>query len=117
MIQQRNKPRVYTNEMNHFEVHLKTGDVSLSGYVGDISEEGLCAVIPGENLPAVEKDAAVSGKIGGSYLQSEMTFDARVVWQSEIEQRGGRVRLLGLQFSQSVDLPDQIIAALMVADE
>ncbi|MEQ9364761.1 MAG: PilZ domain-containing protein [Leptospirales bacterium] len=117
MIQQRNKPRVYTNEMNHFELRLNAGEKVHVGYVGDISEEGACAVIPGAGPLAFEKGARLSGSIGGSYLPEEMSFEADVAWQAEGEQRGGKVRLLGLKFTHAVDLPDQVIAALMVTDE
>lgn len=117
MIQQRNKPRVYTNEMNHFEVHLDLGDNGATGYIGDISEEGMCAVVPGDDTPGFEKDAPLTGKIGGSYLPEEMRFEAEVVWQSASEQRGQKVQLLGLKFTKAVDLPDQVIAALMVTDD
>ncbi|MCR9142813.1 MAG: PilZ domain-containing protein [bacterium] len=117
MMQQRNKPRVYTNEMNHFEIRLSPGESVHTGYVGDISEEGVCAVIPGEESVSFEKGARLSGTIGGSYLSEEMSFEAEVAWQASGEQRGRQVRLVGLKFTKSVDLPDQVIAALMVTDE
>jgi hypothetical protein len=120
MFHQRSKPRVYTNEMNHFQVRLETGvdaELRLSGYVGDISEEGMCAVIPGEGLLPVEKGSAARGAVSGSYMPEPMPFEARVIWQSESEQRGEKVRFLGLQFAQGVDLPDQILAALMVSGD
>lgn len=119
MIQQRNKPRVYTNEMNHFTVRLcEAGSgTEYTGYVGDISEEGLCAVLPGEAEREFSAEVELKGEIGGSYLPENMSFAARLVWQSASEERGESVRLLGLQFQDQVDLPDQVIAALMVADE
>lgn len=117
MIQQRNKPRVYTNEMNHFEVRLNQAEAVHTGYIGDISEEGMCAVIPGSKSPGIEKGAHLSGTIGGSYLPEEMAFEAELVWQSAGEQRGQQAQLLGLRFTSAVDLPDQVIAALMVTDE
>ncbi len=118
MIQQRNKPRVYTNEMNHFTVRLSEADgTEFTGYVGDISEEGLCAILPGEAGREFAAEVVLKGEIGGSYLPENMSFSARLVWQAAGEERGETVRLLGLQFQDKVDLPDQVIAALMVSDE
>lgn len=119
MIQQRNKPRVYTNEMNHFTVRINDAQsgTEFAGYVGDISEEGICAILPGEAEREFTDQATLQCEIGGSYLPESMAFAARLVWQAAGEQRGESVRLLGLQFQEQVDLPDQVIAALMVSEE
>ena len=117
MHQERRRPRVYTNEMNHFEVILEAGESRWAGYVGDISEEGMCAVLPGSAWVAADEGGILRGRIGGSYLSSELNFEARVVWQSSSEHRGQAVQLVGLQFSGAVELPDQVIAALLVSEE
>ncbi len=118
MFQERNKPRVYTSEMNHFQVRLDLGGSGmLEGYLGDISEEGMCAILPGSEELQLAKDDRVKGSIGGSYLKDDMPFEARFVWQSGSEHNNRSVRQVGLQFMESVSLPDPIIAALMVAGE
>lgn len=118
MFQERNKPRVYSSEMNNFRVHLDLGGQGvLEGYLGDISEEGMCAILPGGVELQLAKDDRIKGSIGGSYLKEDMPFEARFVWQSGSEHQNRTVRQVGLQFVESVSLPDPIIAALMVAGE
>ncbi len=103
-------PRLYHNQLNKFklELNLNIAGSEFFGILGDLSEEGLCAVIPAgddENEIATEIGAEIRGSILGKEMSEVLEFDARVAWQDMAEFRNAHSFLLGIEFLTRVALP------------
>lgn len=109
-------PRLYHNQLNKFklELNLNIAGSEFFGILGDLSKEGLCAVIPvnDKGEVATEIGAEIQGTILGRDLSEELEFDARVAWQEMTEFRGKHSFLLGIEFSRPVDLPPSLAKSL-----
>ena len=111
MSTQRVKKRIYNKEFVNFTVQLQKDNKNVQGYLGDISDEGMCAILPGIDIGDFIKGDQLTGTLGGKHLREEMRFDARIIWKSEEEVRKEPALLIGLNFNGRIDLPDAVIAA------
>ena len=109
-------PRLYHNELNRFklELSLNIAGTDFFGILGDLSRDGLCAVVPVEpgDMLATEDGAEIHGVILGKDLVEKMQFDARIAWQEMEKFRGEHACLFGLEFLREVELPSDLGAAL-----
>ena len=102
-------PRLYHNVLNKFklELSLNIAGSDFFGILGDLSQEGLCAVIPLDDdiTMATEVGAEVHGAILGEDLIEELKFDARIAWQEMANFKGKHSFLLGIEFAHAIRLP------------
>jgi hypothetical protein len=102
-------PRLYHNDLNKFklELSLNIAGSEFFGILGDLSRDGLCAVIPVEagGMLATEEGAEIHGAVLGRDLVEELNFDARIAWQEMADFRGKHSFLLGIEFLRPVQLP------------
>ncbi|MCR9142853.1 MAG: PilZ domain-containing protein [bacterium] len=110
-------PRLYHNVLNKFklELSLNIAGSEFFGILGDLSEDGLCAVIPVEDgsMLATENGGEVHGSILGKDLREELKFDARIAWQEMATFKGKHSFLLGIEFIESVKLPEVLQETLL----
>lgn len=108
MFRQRS-PRIYANDLNQFklELNLNLAGEEFFAYLGDISEDGLCAIVPmdGDGVLHTDVGAEIEGVLLGKNLEEQMHFQARVAWQDMGNVKGRNSYLVGVEFSSPVYLP------------
>jgi len=114
---ERNRPRISPTDFIDFNVSLKMGDFDLKGYLGNISENGLCAIIPYEGERLAEVGLESTGIISSRRLADNIDFKGRVAWASSSPIRGKPHMLVGVEFKSALSLPDEIIAISLASEE
>ncbi|MBL8021283.1 MAG: PilZ domain-containing protein [Leptospirales bacterium] len=111
MHSERSRPRLSPTDYIDFELSIKVGTFDLVGYLGNISEDGLGAIIPGAApLPSELIGKEVTGSMKSRRLTREFTFNGRLAWNTAGQIRNMPHLLLGVQFDQSMSLPEELIA-------
>ena len=78
---ERSRPRISPKDFRDFSVSVQVSDETITGYLGNISETGLCLVCPeGTNIP--EESSVIHGHVESSRLESPIDFKGRVAWKS-----------------------------------
>lgn len=103
-------------DFRDFNVQLKQADLTMIGSLGNISEDGMLALIPGEIDPPMEKDAVFDGVIRSSRLSEDLVFRARKVWSEVRPIQNSPYHLIGMQFIEDITLPDTLIAFELAAE-
>jgi hypothetical protein len=119
MDEKRSIERVFPKDFQDFNVHLKLEDITINGTLGNLSEEGMCAIVPGTGesiVSALARQKEVSGVIEGRRIKGMLDVKGKVVW-TELRHSGeGEMRYLGIRFDENVELPESVIA-LCMSDE
>lgn len=111
MHSERSRPRLSPTDFIDFELSIKVGTFDLVGYLGNISEDGLGAIVPGaEPLPSELIGTDASGTMKSKRLPNEFKFKGRLAWNTAGQIRNEPHLLLGIQFDQRMALPEELIA-------
>ncbi|HBS05355.1 MAG TPA: hypothetical protein DEA96_10340 [Leptospiraceae bacterium] len=102
----RRSERRAPKDLAQFTVELD-GDVT--GYLQNISEHGLCVVLPVDQ-PAMQAKQMVSGKVMGKGIRLEFPFQGKTVWFSlrKIEQTP--YVFTGIEFNVPMEIPESLIS-------
>ena len=104
----RKSTRIYPKDLADYSVHLKIlGDI-ISGTLGNISQGGLCAIMP-ESFH-LENGLSVEGFLKDNPFQETMPFQGKVAWETEIMLKKIKRKMVGIQFTGSVDFPERLDA-------
>jgi hypothetical protein len=117
MTVERNHSRIAPRDFQGFDVQVTLGDRYFTGELGNISEEGLCVLLPG-TVRASDFDS-VRGAIQARHLGVAFDFNGKVAWTSDAVHAGRPCTLVGVDFEQELELPPAVIAlgmAVMQAD-
>lgn len=112
----RRRQRMIPPDFRDFNVQLKKADLTMFGSLGNISEDGMLALIPGESAPQIENDTIFDGVIRSARLSKELTFRARKVWSELRLIHNSPYHLIGMQFIEDITLPDTLIAFELAAE-
>lgn len=106
-MQNRKAPRIYPKDFIDYSIIFDEEGNSSKGFLGNISEGGLCAVMP------LEFQASVDTKKKGSILhepsKEKLPFEGRVAWKLEYEINKQQKLMVGLEFSSPLELPEQLM--------
>lgn len=116
MYVERSRTRISPRDFIDYVVSLRIGDVEYQGFLGNISEDGLCAVIPHSGAVEAPIDAPVSGKVVSRRLQAPLAYKGRAAWQSSSQIHNQPHVLIGVQFEKTMTLPDPLLALGMSTD-
>ncbi len=109
-------PRVYANALNKFklELNLNIAGEEFFAMLGDISETGLCAVVPVSKGAVLHTEigADIEGVLLGKDLEEKMHFVARVAWQSMGTVGKQDAYLVGVEFHQPAPIPAPVKSVL-----
>ncbi len=114
--EKRKRQRIIPPDFKDFAVRLQQGDLTMIGVLGNISEDGVLALIPGQSGPVLGKDAILDGLIRSNRLSADLPFRARKVWAEQRLHHGEPYHFIGMQFIENVDLPDTLIAFELAAE-
>ncbi len=108
--------RIAPKDFRDFTVQLHYEDTVTLGHLGNISETGLCIVLPaGVDFPP--EKTLVEGFVMSRRLPTTLEFTGRVAWKARGDVQGEESLLAGIQFHKSVDLPDALMAVSISLDE
>lgn len=113
MIVERNYSRVASRTFQDFRAQVTVTDRYFAGELGDITESGLCLVLPGG--VRVSDGEVIQGEIRAEHLALSMQFAGKVAWTSDGVKAGKPCRLVGVSFDQELELPEAVIALGMSA--
>ena len=116
MQEKRKRQRMIPPDFRDFNVQLKQADLTMIGSLGNISEEGMLALIPGETDPKVDEKVFFEGSIRTKRLKQDLTFRARKVWSEVRPLHNEPYHFIGMQFEDSMSLPDALIAFELAAE-
>ena len=116
MQEKRRRNRMIPPDFRDFNVQIKQADLTMIGSLGNISSDGMLALIPGEIDPPVEKDTIFDGLIRSRRLSEDLTFRARKVWSEVRTVQNTPYHLIGMQFTEDISLPDTLIAFELAAE-
>lgn len=114
MTQNRKAPRVYPKDFADYSVSLDMNGSLNKGFLGNISEGGLCAVMSPDFHCDV--DATVKGFVLQEPLQEKLNFDGRIAWKLDCEINKAPKLMLGLEFSSPLDLPEQLMVISLAVE-
>ncbi len=113
---ERSFPRVAVREFEDYSVQLLLEDCFYSGMLGNISEKGLCILIPGA-VEIPERSRRIErGNILSRYLEERIEFSGDIIWTAPAESHEERLTLAGVEFDAPLELPVQLTAISMAAE-
>jgi len=116
MADKRMQERVFPRDFQDFKVHLRLADLTINGTLGNLSEEGMCAIVQG-HAPSVAEalttNRAISGMIEGPRLKHNLSVSGQVIWTDERELNAQPARFVGVKFDQPIELPEAVLALCM----
>lgn len=116
MADQRRAQRIINRSLTTLEVSLETSGQAFAGRLGNISEKGLCMLVAGSAPIGILKNASVHGKVFGDTMQGAFQFNGQARWEDDTSIKGVHFRMLGIEFDQTVELPDSIVAMELAND-
>jgi len=113
---ERTHPRIAPRDFEDYSVQILIGDEFFSGPLGNISEVGLCIVVPAQvELP---EDAVIDrGSIHGRRLEDPIQFQGKIVWSAPTDALGEPATAAGVEFSREIDLPDALLAVSVALED
>ena len=114
MTQNRKAPRIYPKDFADYSVTFEMDGSQPKGFLGNISEGGLCAVMPPDFSCSV--DSRLKGFILQESLKEKVPFEGRVAWKIDYEINKVPKVMLGLEFSNSLDLPEQLMVISLAVE-
>ena len=107
--------RIAPKDFREFTVQLHYDDAVSLGHLGNISETGLCIVLP----PHVEFPAEktlVEGYVMSRRMEDTMEFTGKVAWKALGNVQGTECLLVGVQFHRALELPNTLMALSIAVD-
>lgn len=107
--------RIAPKDFRDFTVQLHHEDAVTLGHLGNISDRGLCIVLPpGVDFP-IEK-TPVEGYVLSRRMGEPLEFSGKVAWKAHGTVQGSEYLLAGIQFHTAQDLPDTLMALSISVD-
>jgi len=102
----RRSERRAPKDLDQFTVELSNG---ASGYLFNISEHGLCVVLPVDQ-PAMQARQQVDGTVKGRGLNLDFSFEGRTVWFSVRKLDQTPYVFAGIEFPGQKEIPASLIS-------
>lgn len=107
MMQNRKAPRIYPKDFIDYAITFGEEGKTSKGFLGNISEGGLCAVMPIDFQ--VNVDSKEKGFIIHEPSKEKIPFEGRVAWKLEYDINKQPKLMIGLEFSAPLELPEQLM--------
>lgn len=105
--------RLKPKEFEEYKVRIDLGELTLEGSLGNISDSGLCVILP-EDALLDEVGSEVTGAIHSKIRTEYLDFQGRIAWSNLSEDEKGY--LSGIEFSQTIVLSNHLITKSMLDD-
>ncbi|MBI3396379.1 MAG: PilZ domain-containing protein [Spirochaetia bacterium] len=117
MYTERSRPRIAPKDFADYAVNIKLPGLKCDGFLGNISEDGLCAIVPFEGPLGSEPGTEITGEITSRRLAGPLAFQGRLAWVSSSSIHDRPHLLLGIEFKARMDLPDNLLALGLMTDD
>ncbi|MCB1164829.1 MAG: PilZ domain-containing protein [Leptospiraceae bacterium] len=109
----RRSERRAPRDLAQFTVEL--GD-NVSGFLQNISEHGLCVVIPVDQ-PAMQAKQPVTGRVLGQGIRLEFPFEGKAVWFSLRKLEQVPYVFAGIEFNTRMEIPESLISLSLARED
>ncbi len=107
----RRATRVFHKDFVDYKVNLNFDGIVFKGDLGNISENGLCAIMP-EEFNAVQ-GAVVNGFLTYEPAKEKIDLAGRIAWRTNYEHHKEPRIMLGMEFSEPFYFPEHLMALSM----
>lgn len=107
----RKTTRIYPKDFVDYSVTLNYNGTIYKGFLGNISENGLCAIMPSEFQP--NANAIIDGSIIYNPLKDELKITGRLAWKTNYEFQKKNTVMIGMEFTSKIKFPEYLIALSM----
>lgn len=112
----RKSSRVFPKDFIDYKVNLVLGDSVYQGHLGNISENGMCAVMGTDFQP--HENQILEGSIYYAPVDDTMVIKGRVVWKSEYKhQNKAPQNMIGMEFAEKIVFPEYLLAQTMAIED
>ncbi|MBP9885694.1 MAG: PilZ domain-containing protein [Leptospiraceae bacterium] len=112
----RKADRIFPKDFADYAVQLHTSGENFSGYLGNISETGLCAIMPASFQPEVNEMS--EGSVLHWPTGDNMEVAGRIAWKRDYEFQKKPHTMIGMEFSRTITFPEYLLAlSLSVGDD
>jgi hypothetical protein len=111
----RRATRVYPKDFVDYSVKLEYNDAIYTGFLGNISETGLCGILP-QTFIADQNDV-VDGSLVFNPLKDEIPISGKIVWKTDYNYNNDKYVMIGMHFVTPITLPEYLMALTMSVDE
>ena len=105
---QRKSVRIAPKDYRDFLVQLDWGDLTFDAKLGNVSVDGVCALVDIDFLED-EEDKELRGSIMDRKTGERIEFECIQRWSSPGEFQGENVFFYGLQFKWDISIPESLI--------
>jgi glyoxylate utilization-related uncharacterized protein len=111
----RKADRIFPKDFADYAVHINTNGENFSGYLGNISETGLCAIMPA-NFQA-EVNEINEGSILHWPTGDNMEITGRIAWKTNYEFQKKPHIMIGMEFSDKIIFPEYLLALSLSVED
>lgn len=113
-VENRAATRVYPKDFIDYTSQVEVDGVRYTGFLGNISETGMCAILP-DNFSG-QKGDIITGYVHHIPMDDKIEFSGKLVWTEDYEFRHKKYIMVGIQFTEMVDLPDYLFALSLAVE-
>jgi hypothetical protein len=111
----RKASRIFPKDFADYAVQLHASGENFSGYLGNISEKGLCAIMPATFQPEVDEQS--EGSVLHWPTGDNMEIAGRIAWKTAYEFQKKPHTMIGMEFSEAITFPEYLLAlSLSIGD-
>lgn len=113
MAELRKDTRIYPKEFTDYKIRLDWDELTLEGYLGNISDSGICVILPHDYLKD-DIGSTITGAILSHTYEEYFEFQGKIVW-TRIEKKGQKSNyILGIQFTEPIQLSGSLLLKSML---
>lgn len=107
----RRNNRIYHKDLIDYKVFFMENGNYVQGGLGNISESGLCAIMPIDF--SIQAGDELQGYLSYAPQRDEMDISGRVAWVTDYEHHGTPQIMLGVEFFTPLHFPEHLMALSM----
>lgn len=111
VFQQRRSERVSYKNFSDYSVSFTADDKTYTGLLGNISDGGMCAILPAE-FPA-EIGGLLKGELKYKPYSDIYPISTKIVWKANYLLKDEPKIMIGMEFAEKFVLPEYLIALSM----
>lgn len=111
----RKSDRIFPKDFADYAVHLNASGENFSGYLGNISESGLCAIMPSTFQPEINDIS--EGSVLHWPTGDNMEIIGRIAWKTSYEFQKKPHTMIGMEFSETIIFPEYLLALSLSVED
>jgi hypothetical protein len=107
----RRATRIYHKDLAHYKVNISFNGVNYKGNLGNISENGMCAILPSDFI--APQGSYLKGFLFYEPLKEKILIEGKLAWKTDYEYHNESMVMFGMEFSEQVVFPEYLMALTM----